>query len=46
MQPKEFFLLAVFFDFYGTIVHEDGVVINELSQKMFEHWRKDRKSVV
>lgn len=40
MQPKEFFLLAVFFDFYGTIVHEDGVVINELSQKMFEHWRK------
>ena len=27
---------AVFLDFYGTVVHEDGVVINEVSERIYQ----------
>ncbi len=27
---------AIFIDFYGTVVHEDGEVIKQVSQEIFE----------
>lgn len=28
---EEYIIKALFFDFYGTIAHEDGVIINEIT---------------
>lgn len=37
---------AVFVDFYGTIVHEDGVVIKEVTQEIFDTGIAEDKSVI
>ncbi len=37
---------AVFIDFYGTIVHEDGAVIKEVSQKIFDTGVVEDKSQI
>jgi len=37
---------ALFLDFYGTVVHEDGAVIGEITQKIFETGRAaDQKEI-
>lgn len=37
---------ALFLDFYGTVVHEDGAVIREITQKIFETGRAtDQKEI-
>lgn len=28
---------AIFLDFYGTVVHEDGAVIKKISQEIYEN---------
>lgn len=35
---------AVFIDFYGTLVHEDGAVIEKISQEIFETGKVERIS--
>lgn len=37
---------AVFIDFYGTIVHEDGVVIKEVTQEIFDTGIAEDKSMI
>lgn len=37
---------AVFLDFYGTVVHEDGEVIKEINQSIMETGKADDKSQI
>ena len=37
---------AVFIDFYGTVVHEDGEVIKKVSQEIFDTGKVDDKSEI
>lgn len=37
---------AIFIDFYGTIVHEDGEVIKQVSQEIFDTGRVNDKSEI
>ncbi|MHB8127379.1 MAG: HAD family hydrolase [Mobilitalea sp.] len=37
---------AVFLDFYGTVVHEDGVVINEVSERIYQTGNANNKSQI
>lgn len=39
-------LKAIFIDFYGTIVHEDGEVIKKISQKIFDTGKVNDKSEI
>lgn len=37
---------AIFIDFYGTVVHEDGEVIKKVSQEIFDTGKVDDKSEI
>lgn len=37
---------AIFIDFYGTVVHEDGEIIKKVSQKIFDTGKVDDKSEI
>lgn len=37
---------AIFIDFYGTVVHEDGEVIKQISQKIFDTGKANDKSEI
>lgn len=37
---------ALFFDFYGTIVHEDGVVIDEITTIISNTGDGTKKSII
>ena len=37
---------AVFIDFYGTVVHEDGEVIKKISQEIFDTGNIEDKSEI
>ncbi len=37
---------AIFIDFYGTIVHEDGEVIKQISQEIFVTGKVNNKSEI
>lgn len=37
---------AVFIDFYGTVVHEDGEIIKKISQEIFETGKVEQKSEI
>lgn len=39
-------LKAIFIDFYGTVVHEDGEVIKKISQKIFDTGKVNDKSEI
>lgn len=39
-------LKAIFTDFYGTVVHEDGEVIKKISQKIFDTGKVNNKSEI
>lgn len=37
---------AVFIDFYGTLVHEDGKIIKQISQEIYDTGKVDNKSEI
>jgi len=37
---------AIFIDFYGTVVHEDGEVIKQVSQEIFDTGKVNDKSEI
>lgn len=43
---EEYMIKALFFDFYGTIVHEDGVVIDEITTIISNTGNGEDKSII
>ncbi len=37
---------AFFMDFYGTVVHEDGEVINQITQEIYDTGNAKNKSEI
>ena len=42
----DYMIQAVFIDFYGTVVHEDGEVIRKVSQEIFDSGNVQDKSEI
>ena len=45
-EDKYKMVKAIFIDFYGTVVHEDGEVIKQVSQEIFDTGKVDDKSEI